>query len=103
MNRHEQSMQDILKRYPAKEQWRLSFQSYTRCFKDWDTWAAIGLMILWGKVGSWLLPMFGISSDDVKWASRIGMLPFVGWFAWVLTKNADKHLRMILTHRDPDT
>jgi hypothetical protein len=89
MNRHEQSMQSILKKYPTKEQWRLSLMCYMQCFKDWDTWAAIGLMILWGKAHSWLLPTLGMTGDSLRWVFRIGMLPFVILFAWVLTRNAD--------------
>src|SRR5262245_3961699 len=96
MNRHVKSMEGLLKKYPAKEQLRLSLTSYMRCFKDWDTWAAIGLLILWGEARSWLLPMLGFSGDNLRWAFRIGMLPFAIWFAWVMTKNADKHLKMIL-------
>ena len=96
MNRHEKSMHAILKKYPLKEQWRLSFICYVHCFKDWDTWAAVGLMILWGLAYSWLLPTLGITGDNWRWVFLIGMLPFLILFSWVLTRNANKHLRSII-------
>jgi hypothetical protein len=96
LNRHEKSMQAILKKYPVKEQWRLSLMCYMQSFKHWDTWAAIGLMILWGQARLWLLPTLGFTGDSLKWIFRVGMLPFVVLFAWVLTRNADKHLRTMI-------